>query len=157
MNNCDREGKKGCDCFEKDDCRCNDNKKDDCKENEKKEDKFCKLVSENKKLAGIKFELRAKCGCLIACGKTNECGEIKFDNLPFGCYVLTEVEGQKGWISDNKSVLVEICEDKPHKCIEVFNKRNIGSIKVVKFGKEEKFVCEKEKEKEECGCDRDRD
>ena len=149
MNNCEREGKKGCECFDNDDFRG--------KDREKKEEKFCKLISDNKKLQGIKFELRAKCGCLIACGKTNECGEIKFDNLPFGSYVLTEVEGQKGWLCDNKSILVEICEEKPHKVVEVFNKRNIGSIKVIKFGKEEKFVCEKEKDHDDCDCDRDRD
>ena len=122
----------------------------------RKDDKFCKLICEKKKLSGVKFELRAKCGCLIACGRTNECGEVKFENLPFGCYVLTEVEGRSGWISENKSILVEICEEKPHKVVEVCNKKNNGSIKLIKYGKEEKFVCEKEKEKDEhkgCDCD----
>ena len=111
-----------------------------------KKDNFCKLITENKKLAGVKFELRAKCGCLIACAKTNECGEIIFNELPFGAYFLIEAESGKGWQCDSKPICVEINEENPHKCVEVFNKRNIGSIKLIKFGKEEKFVCEKGKD-----------
>lgn len=141
-----RYGEKECECG----CKDKDREKDKDCGHEKRD--FCKVISENKRLAGVKFELRAKCGCLIACGKTNECGEIKFHDLPFGTYFLVEVEPQKGWQCDNKPICVEICEDNPHKCVEVFNKRNIGSIKVIKCGKEEKFVCEKEKK---CGCDED--
>ena len=134
-------------CFEhKNDCRC-----DECKG---KKDHSCKVVCEEKRLCGVKFELRAKCGCIIACGRTNECGELKFDRLPFGCYILTEIESAKGWQCDNKSFFVEICEDKPHKCIEVVNRRDNGSIKIIKIGKEEKFVCEKGRDKDN---DRDED
>lgn len=145
MDNYVYEGKCGIDVQygNKEECGCKD------KEPEKK-DKFCKVVSENKRLAGIKFELRAKCGCIIACGKTNECGELVFRDLPFGTYHLVEAESQKGWQSDGRPICVEITDEKPHKCVEVFNNRDIGSIKIIKTGKEDKFVCEKDKKD---GCD----
>ena len=114
----------------------------DGRDNCNRGDKSCKIVTETKKLAGIKFELRAKCGCVIACGKTDECGELKFEGLPNGIYYLTEVESKHGWERDNKPICIEISDQNQHKCVEVINKKNCGSIKVIKLGKEDKFVCD---------------
>ncbi len=114
-------------------------------------DKPCKIITETKKLAGVKFELRAKCGCVIACGKTNENGELKFDGLPNGTYFLTEVESNKGWECDSKPICVEICDENPHKCVEVVNTKDCGSIKLIKYGKEDRFVCDGRDCEYKCG------
>ena len=108
----------------------------------KKEHRNCRRLAEEKKLCGAKFELRAKCGCLIACGRTNSEGEIYFSDLPAGTYMLKETEAPKGWECEGKTIMIEIGEEKMHKVVEVFNRKNNGGIKVIKLGKEEKFVCE---------------
>ena len=113
---------------------------------EEKKEHFCKLITRDKKLCGVKYELRARCGCLIACGRTNEHGELKFDKLPFGTYILTEIESAKGFVRDPRPITVEICDDKPHKVVETVNHRETGDITVIKTGRSEKFVCEDEDE-----------
>lgn len=133
----DWDDKKGCD--------------DDKKGCDDKKSRPCKMICETKRLAGVKFELRAKCGCVIACGRTNENGELKFDCLPCGTYFLVEVEPRKGWNCDRKPICIEITGENPHKCVEVINRRDNGSIKVIKLGKEERFVCDDKKD-----CDDDK-
>ena len=39
-----------------------------------------------KRLCGAKFVLCDECGKEIACGVTNECGELIFDPLPCGIF-----------------------------------------------------------------------
>ena len=42
------------------------------------------------RLRGAKFVLYNACGQSVACGVTNDNGEICFDNLPLGKYYLKE-------------------------------------------------------------------
>ncbi len=86
------------------------------------------------KLPGAKFVLIDKCGCEIACGVTNDCGELIFDCLPFGKYFLKELEAPCGYEKSDKCVEVCIGDDSRHRCVEFVNEKKKGSIKVIKFG-----------------------
>ena len=97
------------------------------------------MKTETEKLAGAKFVLKTRNGCVVACGKTNGCGEIEFGNLPFGNYLLQEIEAPDGYEFDKKPIPVEICHGDPCKNVEIINEKKKGRIKVIKFGKEEKF------------------
>ena len=114
-----------------------------CGERGERKEKHCKRIAEEKKLAGAKFELRAKCGCLIACARTNSEGECYFGDLPAGTYMLKEVEAPKGWICEGRTMMIEITDDRLERCVEFMNRKRNGGIKVVKLGREERFACEK--------------
>lgn len=86
------------------------------------------------KLPGAKFVLIDKCGDEIACGVTNECGELVFDCLPFGTYFIKEIEAPCGFEKSNRCIEVCIDNNSRHKCIEFMNERKKGSIKIIKLG-----------------------
>jgi len=78
---------------------------------------------------------------VIACGKTNAKGEIKFDCLPLGEYAVREVKGVNGYDFDDKPVDVDLSPCHPDKCVEIHNHMHEGTIEIHKFGDEEKFIC----------------
>lgn len=63
-------------------------------------------------LANAKFQLKASDGALYH-GTTNEKGELIFDKLPYGQYVLTETEAPPGYVLDPTSYEVSITEITP--------------------------------------------
>ena len=154
-------GGNGGSCAEGKPCNCNCDKPKCCKlekpeiidipfePKEIEPSKPCKkcpeVITEVKPLPGVEFELiEKKCGCVIACGKTNAKGELKFDCLPLGDYAIREVKGCDGYDFDDKPVDVDLSPCHPDKCVEVHNHMHEGSIEVHKFGDEEKFVCHDE-------------
>lgn len=87
------------------------------------------------KLRGAKFVLYDECGKPIACAVTDECGEIRFDDLPLGKYYLKEEEAPCGWCKNDEFCEVVISENNRNECVEFVNYRMTGSIKIVKYGK----------------------
>ena len=87
------------------------------------------------RLRGAKFVLYNACGQSVACGVTNDNGEICFDNLPLGKYYLMEVVAPCGFEISDVYCVVVICENKRRECVEFVNVKLTGSIKVVKYGK----------------------
>jgi hypothetical protein len=126
-------------CPERGDCGCGDYERDrDC--GCRPEKRCPELITVDKKLPGVKFELiERRSGCVVACGITNSCGELEFGEIPFGCYQLREVDAPPCYEPDCRPIDVEITCDHPHKLIEVVNRRKQGSIKVLKTGKEDVF------------------
>ncbi len=86
------------------------------------------------KLQGAKFVLFDECGKAVACGVTDECGEICFNDLPLGKYYLKEAEAPCGWCKSDECCEVIIDECKRNERVEFTNYKLTGSIKVVKIG-----------------------
>ncbi|QTR93108.1 SpaA isopeptide-forming pilin-related protein [Streptococcus equi] len=83
---------------------------------EKTDDQKIKVVKRdeltNQPLANAKFQLKASDGTLYH-GTTNEKGELIFDKLPYGQYMLTETEAPPGYVLDPTSYEVSITEITP--------------------------------------------
>lgn len=86
------------------------------------------------RLRGARFVLYDCLGNAVACGVTDERGELCFRNLPLGKYYVQEVESPCGYekCSDCKEVNIShsACNEK----LEFVNSRVTGSIKVIKYG-----------------------
>lgn len=91
-------------------------------------------MCEGIKLCGAKFVLMDECGKEIACAVTNECGELIFDCLPCGKYFVKEICAPAGYQLNETCAEVTIGECGMHRLVEFVNKRQTGSIKVVKYG-----------------------
>ncbi|HEL1351008.1 TPA: fibrinogen-binding adhesin SdrG C-terminal domain-containing protein [Streptococcus equi subsp. zooepidemicus] len=80
---------------------------------EKTDDQKIKVVKRdeltNQPLANAKFQLKASDGTLYH-GTTNEKGELIFDKLPYGQYVLTETEAPPGYVLDSAPHDINITE-----------------------------------------------
>ncbi len=87
-----------------------------------------------KRLCGAKFVLCDECGKEIACGVTNECGELIFDPLPCGRYFIREICAPEGYKLNEECVEVVVGCGNMHRLVEFVNTRECGSIKVVKYG-----------------------
>jgi len=94
-------------------------------------------MDKKKRLAGAKFVLLNCRGKEIACGVTNKDGELFFDCLPFGRYFIKEIEAPCGYEKCDK--ISEICLncERPHRCVEFMNEKKKGSIKILKFGRDD--------------------
>ena len=88
----------------------------------------------NIRLPGAKFVLMDECGNEIACGVTDNCGELVFDCLPFGRYYIKELEAPCGFEKSCECFEAVICPNNETGCVEVVNKQKTGCIKVVKIG-----------------------
>lgn len=86
------------------------------------------------RLCGAKFVLYDACGKAIACGVTDERGELCFTGLPLGKYFLREAEAPCGYDKQHEYCEVVIDECHPNERVEFVNARLTGSIKVVKYG-----------------------
>jgi hypothetical protein len=88
----------------------------------------------NVRLPGAKFVLIDECGRELACGVTNDCGELEFDCLPPGKYYIKELEAPCGYEKSRECAEVRLCDCSLHRCVEFVNERKKGSIKIVKYG-----------------------
>jgi len=88
----------------------------------------------NKRLAGAKFILCDDCGNQLACGVTNQKGEVVFDCLPFGKYIVKEIEAPCGFEKSNNCATVCIDGKNSNQTVEFANRRLTGSIKVISTG-----------------------
>ncbi|MDR2202177.1 MAG: prealbumin-like fold domain-containing protein [Clostridiales bacterium] len=86
------------------------------------------------KLPDARFVLMDKCGNEIACGTTNDRGEIEFDCLPLGTYYVKEIQAPCGYERCDECIEVTICPAKPLRCVDVFNEQVKGGIRITKFG-----------------------
>ena len=91
-------------------------------------------MCEGKRLCGAKFVLCDECGNEIACAVTDESGELLFENLPCGKYILKEVCAPEGYEKSDECVEVAIGGDQMHRLVEFVNTRKCGTIRVVKYG-----------------------
>ena len=124
-------------------CEC---EKKNCNHERGESQRSCKRVTDDVMIAGAKFELRSRCGCLIACGRTNGKGECHFGNLPNGTYILTETEAPDGWLCETKKCMVEVNGCRECKFVEFINSKDHGCIEVKLIGHEEKFVCDNDED-----------
>ena len=87
-----------------------------------------------KRLCGAKFVLCDECGKEIACGVTNECGELIFDPLPCGRYFIREICAPEGYKLNEEcgEVVVTFGHNQP--LVESANTCECDNIKVVKYG-----------------------
>lgn len=88
------------------------------------------------RLPGAKFALLNGCGCEIACAVTNEKGELCFGYLPFGKYYLKEVEAPCGYEKSCETIEVWVSCDHDCRVVEVINNKKLGSIKLIKYGRD---------------------
>jgi len=86
------------------------------------------------KLPGVKFVLINDRGKEIACGITDQGGELTFEKLSFGRYFLKETECPCQYEKLEKPVEVWIGCENPHRAVEILNERKKGSIKIFKYG-----------------------
>jgi len=74
------------------------------------------------------------CGNQLACGVTDQNGEVVFDCLPFGKYVVKEIEAPCGFEKSDKCAAICIDSKTSNPTVEFVNRRMTGSIKVISSG-----------------------
>ncbi|MCL2061010.1 MAG: prealbumin-like fold domain-containing protein [Firmicutes bacterium] len=94
------------------------------------------------KLAGAKFAIYNECGKEVGCGVTNHEGEILFDVLPFGTYLLKELHAPCGYEKSHETFEVVLTCNHDHRTVEVINEKKKGRILVKAYGRDD--VCERE-------------
>lgn len=94
--------------------------------------KILKLDSENNHpIEGIKFELSNEDRSYIGEGITNENGELCFENLYQGKYILKEIDSGEKYILENKEFDINITYNETQE-ITILNSIKKGKIKVIK-------------------------
>ncbi|MCL1953372.1 MAG: prealbumin-like fold domain-containing protein, partial [Firmicutes bacterium] len=91
----------------------------------------------NTRLEGVKFGLFDNCGRQIATGCTNCNGEIDFEGLPMGRYILKQLTTHNDF--NGELTCREVCVDKNGRCqiVEFENVMQLGGIRVQLSGRAE--------------------
>ena len=92
----------------------------------------------NSRLEGVRFGLFDDCGRQIATGCTNCNGEIDFEGLPMGRYVLKQLTRHNDF--EDQMHCREVCIDRNGRCqiVEFENVQLLGGIRVQLSGRAEK-------------------
>lgn len=97
--------------------------------------KVIKIDSETQKpIEGVSFDLLDIDGNMVRTGRTNEMGEIFFEDLMIGKYQLKEKETNKDYVLKIEAIDVEI-EYNQTKVQEIKNEKKKGSLKIHKIDK----------------------
>ncbi len=82
-------------------------------------------------LSGVKFSVCDLSGRVIACGVTDENGELLFPCLPYGKYLVKQSCAPMGYAPVSEFREVEISPCRPHCTIRAENFVNCGTLRIV--------------------------
>lgn len=95
--------------------------------------------NENIKLKNVRFQLKDENGNIVKDGKTDEKGELTFQNLVVGKYKLIEVSTNKNYRLLDDEITVVVNDNKTVE-LKLQNELQKGNLKIVKVDKENKKI-----------------
>ena len=95
----------------------------------------------NEKLSDVAFRITALSGLYegkVSNVKTNEEGIVELENLPVGEYEIVEVKTIEGYVLNETPINFTIVENNQHIELTITNKREKGSLNILKYDSETK-------------------